>query len=162
MGPSISENQATSDQVRESEQRDVAFALRYWDELRGENDFPAHDDVDPSQLRDLWPFVFIVSLGENPEDSFITFGGAEIAKFCGHDPTGRSAEECFPSPVWERMKHLFDAVVKQRRPLGASDNFTMRDGREVIYRSVVMPLSDGGEEIKSLLGVIKFKIDSLI
>ncbi len=156
---------AKSEEVAGSERRDIAFALQYWEELRGERSFPASADVDPDRLRQLWPFVFIVSLADGIDGAAFTYGGEEIARFCGRNPAGGAGEipsgmgaaDCFPAPVWDRMKYLFEAAVNEKRPLGASDSFTMGDGNEVIYRSVVMPLSDGDSEAGDLLGVIKFK-----
>lgn len=156
---------AKSEEVAGSERRDIAFALQYWEELRSERAFPASADVDPARLRELWPFVFIISLADGIDVAAFTYGGEEIARFCGRDragpageiPSGMGAADCFPPPVWDRMKYLFEAVVNEKRPMGASDSFTMRDGNEVIYRSVVMPLSDDDSEVSDLLGVIKFK-----
>ncbi len=139
------------------ERRDIAFALHYWDQIRGKNNFPAKADVDPDQLRDLWPFVFLVDLGDSPESSVVTYGGDAIADFCGCNPSGQSAADCFPPAVWDRMMYLFGAALKQRQPLGTSDSFTLGDGRDIIYRSVIMPLSDDQGEVTSLLGVIKSK-----
>jgi hypothetical protein len=42
--------------------------------------------------------------------------------------------------------------------MGASGSFTMRDGNQAIYSSVVIPLCDEDREAGDLLDVIKCKL----
>jgi hypothetical protein len=39
-----------------------------------------------------------------------------------------STADYFPPPVWCRTKYLFELAANEKRPMGASNSFTMRDG----------------------------------
>ena len=147
----------------DSERRDIAFALHAWEECRGSKPLPNFKEMTAEELNGAWPFAFILDLNiggaarSDLSHAVITYSGEALFDFFGHDPEGLSPAEGLPRAVWERLQHVFDAVIEQKRPLGVSDHYTLRDGREGIYRSILLPLGDEEGNLARLLGVIKFK-----
>ena len=146
-----------------AERRDIAYALRYWEGLRGGRALPAFHDIEPDKLARLWPFAFLADVGQGgggPEQAVVLYSGSSLGNFLRNSTAGVSCAQCLPRVVWERMKHAFSAAVEEKTPLGVSDHYTLQDGRTAVYRSIIMPLSDEDGNVAKILGVVKFKLQS--
>lgn len=149
---------------RRDERRLTGRALLYWWTLKGDLRFPRHSDLplDSTEVKNgegLWPNFFTVAVASSLQASTFVYCGDAVAEMCREKPAGRLVSQCLPSPLWDRLASVFEATMGTMKPLTASGRFIAPSNRLVLYRSIVLPLSEDGGAIDHLLGALNFKYD---
>jgi hypothetical protein len=124
--------------------------LGYWRDLCGERDWPAESDVVASDMDDMWDYSFILDLRDSPP-VFRHFG-AWHAEFYGADMTGRTFADLTRNTLAERSTCYFAEVLRRRIPITYGGAVTEPGGRNILYRSILMPLSGDGTTLTGILG----------
>lgn len=127
--------------------------LRYWDDKRGDRPMPARRDIDPFDIPDLLPHVFLVDVSYDPPVFRIRLAGTEVNRLLGEEVTGKTTDEL----TTERLRPVFrtacENVVRSRQPAAATRTFEGHK-KYLLYAGLVLPLSADGEVIDMLLGGI--------
>ena len=136
---------------RPEERRLVLRLLAYWDDLRGERDYPRADDVDAAVIGDDWAQCFLLRLDGGP------VGGGRLL----HVGTGflGARADGPPATLDEVPGHclLYHAAgfaartLEKGVPVSLGGEAVLADGR-TLFRSVLLPLSNDGKAIDHLLG----------
>ncbi len=138
------------------ERRVVGRALAHWEALRGSRRFPSHTDVTPETANGLSDNIFIVALrGSEDEDEIVSSGDA-FRNALTFDPVGRKVVEILPSATEKGLSFCRTAAAL-KKPIADVGRFTNAEGKEIRYRSILMPLSDDQENINYLFGAFSFK-----
>lgn len=138
------------------ERRLVLRLLSYWRDLCGERDWPSAADVVPPTLEDMQDFAFVIYLnGGRPTFSHF---GAWHSEFYGVDMTGRAIDELTRDTLAERSIRYLPEVLKRKIPVTYGGDVTEPGGRKLLYRSILLPLSDDGAEVTGVLGGANCKI----
>lgn len=130
--------------------------LDYWTDKKGGRIAPARRDIQPVELRDLLPNVFLVDVEPHPTRFRFRLVGTEIVQFYGIDATGRFLDDLDFSDRAPSVIAHYAAVVTTREPSCHSVQFTRGCGRHLSYERVILPLSSDGVSIDMLLGGICF------
>jgi hypothetical protein len=132
------------------ERRLVLRVLAYWRDLVPEDGLPAAHSIQPADIAELWPACFTLDLsGEKPIFSYL--GETHVAHF-GRDLGGLPVEEAGTDTLLGRATEYLDEVLTRKIPITYGGTFTGADGEPVLYRSILLPLADEGEEINGILG----------
>jgi len=147
---------------RKNERRLTGRALLYWWTLKGDLPFPRHsalplDSGEANKGEGLWPNIFTASIRPSVEASTFVFCGAAVAEICAAPPPGRLVSSCLPSPVWDKLRYVFETTATTMKPLTASGRFVAESSRVALYRSIVLPLSEDGSAVDHVLGALSFK-----
>ena len=141
-----------------AERRAVGRALSCWDTLRKSGDFPsraaclkAFDEGDG-----LTPGVIVIEVGEHEEDDLIVECGPFFRDAIGHDPVGKSARNVLPSST-DRGLIFWRVAAQMQKPIADVGSFTNAAGKEILYRSVFLPISDDGKRITHLMAAFSYK-----
>lgn len=140
------------------ERRVMCRALTFWELQRCDSRLPHSDGFDPFVVHDLMPHIYMVRLANRVANSDFTFCGSVLATACGDDLTGRNAA-CIHTSLNERMVDFFQSAVRYRQPLADSGS-VFANGREILYRNVVMPLGDDADCVVAIYGAFNFKVDA--
>lgn len=132
------------------ERRLVLRLLAYWRDLAPEGQLPAAHCIQPADIADMWPACFTLDLG-GPKPIFAYVGDLHVAHH-GRDLTGRPAEEAGTDTLLWHAVEYFDEVLSRKIPITYGGTFPGGDGEPVAYRSILLPLSDDGDEITGILG----------
>ena len=138
------------------ERRLVLRLLGHWREIAGERDLPAFSDVVGAAIPDMWDYSFLIDLRKG-EPAFAHFG-AWHAEFYGTDMTGRALKELTRDTLAERSVRYLPEVLRRRIPITYGGEVTEPEGRKILYRSILMPLSDDGETLTGIFGGSNCKI----
>ena len=134
---------------------DAHAGLKYWQELRRDREMPARADIDPLDIPELLPLVFLVNVLHEPLDFQYRLLGTEIVRHSAGNYTGYSLrdlpEQCPPSRIWT----LYERVVTERRPLCSRVPYVHTAGKFV--EMMAAPLSDAGARINKLFGIVQFE-----
>jgi hypothetical protein len=139
------------DKPQDRERRLVLRVLDRWQGLRGERPFAAWRELDPAVFAGDWRYCFGLAVdpagdaGGDPGFVYIgdTFGDAA--------PAPRLASECRDGTLLKLAVEFFPQVLDKRIPISVGG--TGRDrGAEILFRAILLPLSDDGSRIDGLLG----------
>lgn len=140
-----------SDTSNPKERRLVLRLLHYWRDLCGDRDLPESGAVDGAAIGDMWPYCFIIGLsGDEPA---FTYFGDWHGSFYGADMTGRPLADLTRGTLAERATNYYETVVERGVPITYGGELEEPVGRNLLYRSILMPMSDdGGDTVDALLG----------
>jgi hypothetical protein len=138
----------------EVERRLVLRLLGHWRPLCGGRDFPARADLDPSLMPDMWPHCFILDVADGAgEPRFRTLGEA-IAATQRPSPVGKAVSEIPRDSLLGVAVAYVDEVLSKRVPVSRGDEFVSAAGTRILYRSILLPMSDDGLTINAILGAV--------
>lgn len=147
-----------SEPANPKERRLVLRLLGYWRDLCGDRDWPHAQDVVAADMKDMWDFSFVIDTsGDKP--SFRHFGKWQ-AEFYGSDMSGRGLVELTRDTLAERSTRYMPEVLRRHIPITYGGEVTEPGGRKILYRSILMPLSDDGATVTGILGGSNCKLAS--
>ena len=129
--------------------------LAYWDERRGERDFPRLREIDPADIEDMWPHCFVLDVRCFGDSPYFHYLGASLAKFSGIFLSGNHD---WSSTLLRMAVCHFREAMSRRGPILVEDELTLYDTRKLLFRSTLLPLSDNGQDIDHILGAATGKI----
>ena len=138
-----------------TEQRLTFRLLSYWNRIRATREFPSLADVNIQEIAEMWHLTFTIALPEN-EKPYFQYFGPELVGIIGENLTNVDLEDAFHNSIMGSLIGFYDKVVAQRAPVSESSQF-YNDGKEIRYRSLILPLSSDGQRIDYLVGTTNYK-----
>ncbi len=145
----------SADRSQGIERRLVYRILRYWQQQRGARTFPSLDDINPEDIVDLWPSCFVLETQNSVDAPYFQYLGASLAKYSG---VFLSGEKDWSLTLLDKATLGFRNAIEKMEPLMLEDEITRFDGTQLLFRSILLPLSDNGEQVDHLLGAANGKI----
>jgi hypothetical protein len=139
---------------RPEEQRLVLRLLNYWRELANERSMPTVADIADSSA-DIRQHCFILEFADAGELVFQFVGEGQHAAL-GSDPTGLPLSVIDDETLLGRAVSYRAQVIERQAPVSVGGQFTDKDGRAVLYRSILLPL--GENAITALLGCVNSRV----
>jgi hypothetical protein len=126
-----------------------------WSEHCQPGRFPAPGDIRAEDLGEDWDSCFILDArGDHGYPKF-AYLGRRLAKFSGVFLSGR---QDWNRTVLDKATEQVAQVLKSGGPVLCDDELTLYDGRRLLFRSVLLPLSADGIAITHLLGAANGKL----
>ena len=147
----------TTPQASGQEQRMTFRLLSYWQRMRAEREMPSLADINISEIEAMWHHTFTIELGASEEEHRFQYFGPELASVFGQDYTGTELGDALNDVMVNNTIGYYEEVLEKRKPCAQSSEFFM-DGKEVRYRSIILPLSSNGQEIDFLFGTTNYKM----
>ena len=132
----------------QSERRLTLRLFNYWRHIRGEFEFPPLRAVDPAIIPGIWPYVFVLDVAEG----CFRFVGSDIARLSGVSPNSAAAADLKDNTLLAKATSNLEQMLRRRCPITSEGRFYDPRGAAILYRSVMLPLSDDGEAIDRVLG----------
>lgn len=139
------------------ERRVCSLALQYWRELAAPHRYPSRAQVTRESAPSMWEHFFIVDVGAEATDHVFVQAGAVLCKALGCDPTGRKVADMLPRAIVGRALYYQKAACDLMAPIDEAGKWVRPDGTEVLYRAVLMPLSENQRAANYLLGAFSFR-----
>lgn len=134
------------------ERRMVLRLLSHWRDICGGRAFPSFEDFDPSAIPDIWDNVFVLDLAGRPDDPVFRLAGDGYTASNGSSLRNVRVAEVPENSLAGKSASFHREVVEKAVPISRGGEFVKPDGTTVLYRSVILPMSDDGETISGLLG----------
>ena len=131
------------------QRRLVGKLLSYWEEKRGSRPHPALHDIDPEEIPELWPSCFILDVANYRDFPYFHYLGPQLARYSGIFLSGRYD---WPRTLLKKSVCHYKEALERRTPVLLEDELTQYDNRKLLFRSILLPLSDDGDTINYLLG----------
>ncbi|MEM7224705.1 MAG: PAS domain-containing protein [Pseudomonadota bacterium] len=131
-----------------NQRRLVWRLLTYWEQRRGERDFPMLADIDPEEIQEMWPQCFVLDVANFRDLPYFHYLGPSLARYSGVFLSGQDwAMTLLRKAVWH-----YREVLERSAPILVEEELTQFDHQKLLFRSVMLPLSDDQETINYVLG----------
>jgi len=134
------------------ERRMVLRLLSYWRDWCGDALYPSFTQVDPSRMAEIWDHSFVLDVVGHEENPIVRMVGSEFQSYLP-----RSVRDCALSdaPAGSLIEHAasyYQEILDRGVPISRGGEFIKYDGMKVLYRSIILPMSDDGTSVSGLLG----------
>jgi hypothetical protein len=134
------------------ERRLVLRLLTHWRAICGERDYPSFSEIQPENMPDMWANCFVLEVCGHEEDPVFRAVGDEIIRYTSGSLVGTPVSAWAPNTLIGAAVSHTRNVLRKGVPMSHGDEFMKVDGTRVLYRSILLPMSDDGETISGLLG----------
>src|SRR6185369_811735 len=132
----------------------------YWRSKMIGDALPVWRDIDPWEMRNFLPHVFLIEITQNPLRFWFRLVGREVAQGYGKDMTGRYVDEIDLNDVQQDILDAYKLAVREARPVRSVCDYVKQDGRRLYYERLLLPLSADGKTIDMLLaGAVVLKAE---
>jgi hypothetical protein len=132
-------------------------AMQFWRDLANPHAYPSLSQVTAESAGPLWESLFVVRVAEDARAYSFVIANKVLREALGLDPTGLLVVDTLPSAIRSRSLYYYQAAVDLRAPIDESGKWTRPDGDDVLYRTILLPLSDDQRTINYLLGAFSFR-----
>ena len=150
---------------RDPEQRAVPRERRlnmrlmaFWWDKRADRRFPSVKDFDPQELSDVWAHCFTLQPQDPCEQSAFHHVGDKIAAMSGIGGAEITVDEIGENTLLGHAARNVGEVLRQQVPVIRSGEFVNEEGETVMYRSILLPLSQDQETIDCVVGAARCKV----
>jgi len=137
----------------------LADSYQAWRALCGDRFAPSRKQIDPARFKPMLGSIFVMDVLDSGADFRFALGGELIVQYMGQRLRGGLVSEQPRTPFFEGMARLFLHCVRTKAPVAVGPMRTVREGYD--YREMevlVLPLSDTGTTVTSMLGVMHFSL----
>ena len=126
---------------------------QYWDAKRGQSAVLAKQSIDPVELRDILPHLFMIEANGTPPRFRIRLVGTGVTRLIGRDSTGRYVDEVVGEEKRQAAIAPYSAVITEGRPIAKRGPLVWLDSRNWIETEVLLlPVTRSGTGVDFILG----------
>jgi len=140
------------------ERRLVYRLMAYWRSKNGEDSFPTHAAIDPSEIAEIWSNIMVIDLDLDENQPVWIFAGEDHVKELGFDPCGKGLDAVPENSLAGQATNYWKNVRDRAVPYSIGGKFERFDGNIILYRSILLPLSDDGVRVNKMLGGANYRI----
>ena len=145
-------------QEESGDRRLVGEVFRFWHSRCGPDGMPGAGDLDSLCNEPFWARSFVLDMSDDEAPFHVSHWGTELAEFAGPPATGVTDRQVGGAVhLTELMEGLSTAAAQARRPVANSATAVDRNGNEVLYRLIVLPVGDGSGGVSAVFGAASFK-----
>ncbi len=140
------------------ERRMVLRLLRCWREAGGADGIPQLNNFNQDALAELWPDCYLLDLVTDKAAPRLEKIGESFLGELGCDLVGQPISDIPDGTLLKvSMGHL-ERVLSKGVPISLGGQFTNSDQDTVLYRCILLPLSDDNQTINQLLGAANSRV----
>jgi hypothetical protein len=140
------------EQPKGIERRMVHRLLVHWRNAQGDELFPSLDAVLERDLGDIGPSIFVLGVSDGEGEPAFERVGESFAGEVSGDLTGQPVSAAPEGTLLAQAVGYYDKVLSKKIPITTGGEFRHVQGGTVLYRSIILPLSESGGTIDFLLG----------
>ncbi len=137
----------------------LARLYDYWVSRSREGRIPSRAQIDPLDVPELLPIVFLVDVvwAKGEPDFRFRLVGSKITEIVGSDPTGRNFSSFYDEANLAPMTELYSRVASLGEPFVNNSSAPFSDKDFVKLARLLLPLSEDGEQVDMILGALFFE-----
>lgn len=136
---------------RPQERRLVLRLMAYWDDLRGERQYPSAVDIDPAEVGEDWQHCLLIELAEPVEHSIFRHVGDALRPDAEGLPENLELRHCPPGTLLRHATHYLSRMLSKGVPMSIGGDWELESGH-FLYRSILLPLSNDDARVDHVLG----------
>ncbi|MGB0631989.1 MAG: PAS domain-containing protein [Alphaproteobacteria bacterium] len=134
------------------ERRMVLRLLSHWRQWCGDNQFPSFTDVNPVEMAEIWDYCFVLDFVGYEDDPIVRTVGDKLQQYMSEPIRNCLLSEVPPRTLIENAAGYYQEIFSRGVPISRGGEFVKYDGMKVLFRSIIMPMSDDGVVVSGLLG----------
>jgi hypothetical protein len=138
--------------IQGMERRMVLRLLSHWRQWCGDSEFPSFTDVDPSEMAEIWDYCFVLDFVGHEKDPVVRTIGDRMQQYLPIEVRNCLLSEVPARSLIEHAAAYYEEILQRGVPISRGGEFVKYDGMKVLFRSIIMPMSDDGINISGLLG----------
>jgi hypothetical protein len=154
------ENPALQAEPPSRERRLVDRLRRYWTEISIHRGFVRLDDIDPWMIGDDWKDCLLVELRSPLKFSNLLAVGENLVSGSDRQMQGAVIADYPANSLVGLITSRLPEVLSRRGSL-VDEGAACHEGREILYRCTLLPLSSGGTDIDHVLAAANYKFSEL-
>ena len=148
--PSVGEAERILDRTSTDEIRNL---IQYWLRIHPGDRLPSRSMIDPIDLGELLPNIFLLDFDPETNDFLMKVCGTAVVEWMGTEPTGRRLGEVFPDFEQSGLAAVYRKAISTAKPIHLFGRPLLRYRTDWSEReSVLLPLSSDGVTADKLLG----------
>ncbi len=151
-------NDEAGDQPQGMERRMAHRLLMRWRDAQKEDEIPSLDALFHMDLKEMLPNIYVLKTpdpGEDPE--FLQVGDA-FGEEGGDGLVGMTTAKVPDATLLGQAMRYYKKILGKKVPITLGGEFTKTDGAKILYRSIIVPLSDDGNSVNLMLGAANCKV----
>ena len=144
----------TEEMPQGMERRLVLRVLAHWRKLCDDREYPSFFDLDPSAIPDMWKNCFVLEIFEDEAEPRFRAMGEALAAHVDNSlidqPISTAPEKSLPGVAVSFLEEVLTKGV----PISRGDEYFKDDGTRVLFRSIILPMSDDGDSINGIFGAV--------
>jgi hypothetical protein len=127
----------------------------FWECKRGARPAPTRPEIEPAEIVQLLPHVFLIeAVGAPPRFRYRLIGTAVVA-LTGRDLTGHFVDENLEPAKFAALVEPYAAVIRQAQPVAKKGPTIWIEKRETLEVEVLLlPIANAQDEIALILGSV--------
>ncbi|MEO3433019.1 PAS domain-containing protein [Inquilinus sp. CAU 1745] len=125
----------------------------YWNGLRGDRPAPRRDEIDPSEIGSLLPYIMITQLERDPFRVRFRLVGTKVVEITGFEFTGRYLDQIALPEDEGEFEACYRMAAEKRAPVFSRPVWHVDQWTALSYDFAVFPLSDDGATIDKALSI---------
>ena len=134
------------------ERRMVLRLLSHWRQWCGDSQFPSFTDVNPAEMAEIWDYCFVLDFVGHEEDPVVRTVGERFQEYLPEPVRNCVLSQVPARSLIEQAAGYYQEILRRGVPISRGGEFLKYDGMKVLYRSIILPMSDDGNNISGLLG----------
>jgi len=137
------------------ERRLIRKLLGYYLQKCGDRAFPTLSDIDPDDIADMWDRCFLLDTADNRDFPYFQHLGPSLVKYSGILLSGKTD---WATILLDKAVLNFRQTIEKRVPVLVEDKLARFDGRVILFRSTLLPLSDDEDTVNYILGAASGRV----
>ncbi len=151
------EDQTEGSDRRQAHRRMAHRLLAHWRDAQPEGGFPSLNAVLARDLGDILPSIFVLKVSADAGEPAFARVGKLFAGEVSGDLMGRPVSTVPEGTLLEQAVGIYAEVLARKVPITRGGEFEHVQGGTVLYRSIILPLSENQGTIGFLLGAANSK-----
>jgi hypothetical protein len=122
----------------------------------GRASYPRRCDIDRAKFGNDWDFCFLVDLSDSTMDSRFSYVGTALTEFGSPISDRQRIGESPEGTLLELAAKEIGKVKELKQPVVTSGR-AVHEEAEILYRAILLPLSENGRVIDGVLGAIGYR-----
>lgn len=154
----MADDDAMDYEIELNERRLHLKIFDHWVSLLAGRKFPELEEMRSEMEQDTLATSFVIDLAPGLSEATLRFAGASLTVDCGGDESllGGKIADLGRYNVITRLADHYLEVVSNQAPIAFEAEFERQSGRRAAYRGILLPFSEDGTEIDTILGVISW------
>jgi hypothetical protein len=138
-----------------AERRLIIRVHHIWQKA-AENSYPRRSQIDPAVFGADWAYCFMIDLDQVPSRSRFSHLGHALRDLTWPTFERQSIGECLDGSLLELATRQIPHLLERKRAQSFAGSAFHQD-TDILYRSILLPLSESGKEIDGVLGAIGYR-----
>ncbi len=139
------------------ERRVSVRAYNYWASLLGNRNFPSVHDLQAEAIESFRDHSILLDFSQGPQNAVLRYIGKGLRDECGLGVSDIKPDDVPGKSLLSRLTDHYLEIIANRAPIGFEAEFNNAKGHPLMYRGILLPLSDDDDNINFIYGVLSWK-----